>query len=342
MHAIRYSKEKAKQRNDKERIIQQEYEEATRHFEKDPNDYNRSRFNEIKEKLELLYEEKTNGIIVRARARWHEHGERSTKYFLNLEKRNHVKKHIRKLVISGAITTDPYQILSKQKNFHYNLYKTKAIDKDSIKSFLNNLSIPQLSEEQKLSCEGQITIEECKKILETFQNIKSPGNDGIPIEFYKNCWDLNCQPFINCNNESFVKEEMSNSQKQAVITLIEKQGKDCTLIENWSPISLVNVDAKIISKVIASRIQNVLSYIIHSNQTGYIKDRYIGETVRSVLDIVDFTGKENIPSLMIFIDFCKAFDALEWNFLFNCLDAFNSGHEFKQWISTFYKIFKVV
>jgi len=105
MHAIRYSKEKAKKRNDKERMIQQKYEEATRHFEKDPNDYNRSWFNEIKEKLELFYEEKPNGIMVRARARWHEHRERSTKYFLNLEKRNHVKKHIKKLVISGAITT---------------------------------------------------------------------------------------------------------------------------------------------------------------------------------------------------------------------------------------------
>ena len=125
------------------------------------------------------------------------------------------------------------------------MYKTKAVDTDSTKSFLKNLSIQQLSEEQKLSCEGQITIEECKRILETFQNNKSPGNDGIPIEFYKACWDLICQPFINCVNESFVKEEMSNSQKQAVITLIEKQGKDRTLIENWRPIS----------KVIASRIK---------------------------------------------------------------------------------------
>ena len=225
MHVIRYSKEKAKHRNDTERTIQQEYEDATRHFEKDPNDYNRSRLNEIKEKLELFYEEKTNGIIVRARARWYEHGERSTKYFLNLEKRNHVKKHIKKLVISGAITTDPYQILSEQKNWYYNLYKTTAVDTNSIKPFLNNLSVPQLSEEQKLSCEGQITKEECKRILETFQN-KSPGNDGIPIEFYKNCWDL------NCINKSFIKEQMSNSQKQAVNTLIEKQGKDRTLMEN--------------------------------------------------------------------------------------------------------------
>ncbi|KAL9968770.1 hypothetical protein ACROYT_G020892 [Oculina patagonica] len=336
-HNIKYSKDKAKQRIDKERIIQQEYKEATRQFENDPSDLNRCCLNEIKEKLELLYEEKTKGIIVRARARWHEHGERSTKYFLNLEKRNHVKKHIRKLLISGAITTDPYRILTEQKNFYHNLYKTSSTDTDSIKSFLDNLNIPQLSEDQKQSCEGQITIDECKRILETFQNNKSPGNDGIPIEFYKSCWNLICEPFINCVNESFENEEMSNSQKQAVITLIEKQGKDRTLMENWRPISLVNVDAKIISKVIASRLKEVLPHIIHCNQTGYVKDRYIGETVRSILDIMDFTERENIPGLLIFIDFRKAFDTLEWNFLFKCLDAFNFGPEFKRWISTFYK-----
>ena len=205
-------------------MFQQEYEEATRLFENNPNDSNRSRLNEIKEKLELLYEEKTNGIIVRARARWHEHGERSTtEYFLNLEKRNHVKKHIRNLSISGVITTDPYRILSEQKKFYQNLYQTKATDSDCVKSFPNDLNIPQLSEEQKQSCEGGITAEECSEILETFQNNKSPGNDGIPIEFYKKCWNLNCKPFINCVNESFKKEEMSNSQRQAVITLIEKK-----------------------------------------------------------------------------------------------------------------------
>ena len=83
------------------------------------------------------------------------------------------------MVISGAITTDPYQILSEEKNFYYNLYKTKAVDKDSIKSFLNNLNIPQLSEEQKLSCEGQITVKECKSLQEMtesqFNPIKTAG-----------------------------------------------------------------------------------------------------------------------------------------------------------------------
>ena len=86
---------------------------------------------------------------------------------------------------------------------------------------------------------------------------------------------------------------MSNSHWQAVITLIEKKGKDRTLTENWRPVSLVtDVDAKIISKVIATRIKDVLPFIIHHNQTGYVKERYIGETIRSIFDIMDLTDKE--------------------------------------------------
>ena len=89
---------------------------------------------------------------------------------------------------------------------------------DPIEAFLNSLTIPKLSEEQRQSCVERITTEECRTIIETFQNNKSPGNDGLPIEFYKSCWDLISESFRDCVNESFDKEEMSNSQRQAVIT----------------------------------------------------------------------------------------------------------------------------
>ena len=85
-----------------------------------------------------------------------------------------------------------------------------------------------------------------------------------------------------------------------MITLIEKKEKNRTFLENWRPISLLNVDAKIMSKVIASRIKNALPSIIHYNQTGYVKDRYIGETIRSIFDTMEFTDTENVPGLMIF------------------------------------------
>ena len=91
------------------------------------------------------------------------------------------------------------------------------------KSFLNNWNIPKLSDDEKLSCEGKILLNECKLILETFQNNKAPGNDGIPKEFYKLFWPLISEPFLKCVNEYFENKELSSSQKQAVITLIEKK-----------------------------------------------------------------------------------------------------------------------
>ena len=315
-HAIQFSKRRAKEKSDKEKCLQTEYTLASNLYESHPCDANANLCHAAKEKLELFYEEKTKGIIIRARARWYEHGEKSTKYFLNLEKRNHIKKHMRRLNINESVTTDSLTILSEQKLFYQNLYmsgRNETDNRNAAKSFLNNLNIPKLSEEEKRSCEGKILLNECELILETFQNNKAPGNDGIPVEFYKKLWPVISEPFIKCVNECFEYKQLSSSQKQAVITLNEKKGKDRTLLENWRPISLLNVDTKIMSKVIASRLKNVLPNIIHYNQTGFIKDRYIGETVRSIFDIMEFTLKENIPGIMIFLDFQKAFDNVEWD-----------------------------
>ena len=123
-HAIDYSKRKAKGKNERERTLQNEYDVAAKLYENNPSALNQNRLNQAKEMLELFYEEKTKVIIIRARARWHEHRERRTKYFLNLEKWNHVKKHIRKLVVSGVITTDPFNILNKEKRLYNDLYKS--------------------------------------------------------------------------------------------------------------------------------------------------------------------------------------------------------------------------
>jgi len=85
--------------------------------------------------------------------------------------------------------------------------------------------------------------------------------------------------------------------------------------------------------------KNVLPSDIHYNQTGFVKDRYTGETIRSTFDTVEFTDKENVPGLMIFIDFQKPFDSVEWDFIVGCLEAFNFGPDFIQWIKTSYCLF---
>ena len=93
---------------------------------------------------------------------------------------------------------------------------------------------------------------------------------------------------MNSLNCSYDRGELSKSQKQAVITLLEKKGKDKRKISNWKPISLINVDAKIGSKAIALRLQSVLPKVIHHNQYAYVKGRTINDTIRAIDDVLEY------------------------------------------------------
>ena len=113
-HSRKYSMNKCKQRQEKEQQLNEELQEAHLAFQNDPSKENLVALNVLKERMEKMYEEKVEGIIVRSRAR-HEHGEKNSKYFLNLEKWNHIRKHVRKLQLSGVITSDPFEILQAEK-----------------------------------------------------------------------------------------------------------------------------------------------------------------------------------------------------------------------------------
>jgi len=254
--SIAYSKKLAQEREKQEEELNFKYQDALNKFQENPNEFTRLKIDQFKNELETLYDEKVEGIVVRARARWHEHGEKSSKYFLNLEKRNNIKKHVRKLYLSGSFSTDPFEILNAEKRFCSKLYSRQRVNLNSeqAKSFLENPNILKLSDELRIRCEGKITCQECESTLGFFQVSKTHGNDDIPIEFYKFFWSLIGEFTIASFNEAFDNKEMSSSQKQALITLIEKKGKDRNYLENWRPISLINVDAKIASKVIAARI----------------------------------------------------------------------------------------
>ena len=131
---------------------------------------------------------------------------------------------------------------------------------------------------------------------------------------------------VDSFNEAYNKKEMSHSQKQAVITLIEKKGKDRNYLENWRPISLINVDAKIASKVIATRVKRAM-----------LKAGLLVKQLDQLSMIWITQKKQNIPGILLFVDFEKAFDSIDWEFMVKCLDVFGFGPSLKGWIETFYK-----
>ena len=142
---------------------------------------------------------------------------------------------------------------------------------------------------------------------------------------------------VDSLNYAFEYGELSNSQKQAVITLIEKKGKDKRLVKNWRPISLINVDAKLASKTLAKRLEKVLPEIIHINQNAFVKGRTIFDAVRTIDDLIEYDRYKDIPGILVAIDVENAFASLNFNFLLRVLhDAFNFGPSCNQWIRVLY------
>ena len=117
--------------------------------------------------------------------------EKPTKFFASLEKRNYTNKLINKLNINGKIINNKKGILQEAANFYKNLYTSKVSDPEheiKIVRFLDNAYIKQLTDQQKQLCEGNITNEEIKSVIKNMKTDKTPGIDGIPVEFYRFFW----------------------------------------------------------------------------------------------------------------------------------------------------------
>ena len=184
--------------------------------------------------------------------------------------------------------------------------------------------------------DGDVTLLETALVLKNMKNDKSPGPDGFTTEFYKFFFcDIGCF-LIRSYNEGFRSGTLSVTQYQGVITCIPKEGKPKQFIKNWRPISLLNVSYKLLSSCIAARIKKVLPNIIHASQKGFMKGRYIGENIRLLYDTLLITEKENIPGLLLMIDFEKAFDSVSWSFIEKALIFFNFPNCIVQWFKILY------
>ena len=132
----------------------------------------------------------------------------------------------------------------------------------------------------------------------------------------------------------------SEQNKLGIITCIPKAGKPKQFLKNWRPISLLNVVYKLASGCIAERIKGFLDKIIHCDQTGFIKGRFIGENIRLVYDIMHYTEIIQVPGLLMLIDSEKAFDTVSCNFIQDALHFFNFNDSINSWIYTFYNDIK--
>ena len=123
--------------------------------------------------------------------------------------------------------------------------------------------------------------------------------------------------------------------REGIITCIPKDNKPRHFVKNFRPISLLNCVYQIASGVIAARIKSTLHKLIHSDQTGFIAGRYIGENTRLIYNIMQYTEENNIPGLLLSVDSEKAFDSVSWPFIYKVMEFFGFGNSIISWIKTF-------
>ena len=295
--------------------------------------------------LEQLIQEKATNTYYRSGADWMEKGNKCTKYFLKMQQRNATKKNVSKLIKStGESITSPDEIINHQTKYFKEIFSFQntpsPIDSSSILFPENNLN--RLSEQQSNSCEGPITEEELRIAVNSFKTGKSPGIDGLPIEIYKTFFECLKSPLLRTFQYSYEKGQLTDTQRVSLISLLLKQEpngqyKDPTNLKNWRPLALQGCDAKLLSKCIAIRMEKVLSTIIHENQSGFLKGRYIGDNLRQLMEIIEHYDKSQEPGLIFVADLEKAFDKLSHDFIFKTLSYYNFGHSFIRWVKVLNK-----
>ena len=143
-----------------------------------------------------------------------------------------------------------------------------------------------------------------------------PGSDSLPAER------------VSSLLISFESGCLSVTQRCGIIKLIPKKDTELSFVKNWHPITLLNTDYKIAAKASANRIKSVLPRLINNDKTGFMKGRFIGENIQVI--------ENNIPGLLLFINFEKAFDSLEWSFIYKSMRFFGFGPSIITWIRAFY------
>ena len=327
---IKFSKKQKRQETEAEETLVISIKKLQTEVDSDINNIDKKNsLRDLSLQLENLREKKIKGTIIRSRAALTDNWEKPSKYFLNLEKRNHVNKNIPSLIENDIEITDSAKILTLQRNFYADLFASKDTSpllNSKYVDFLENL--PKLSATDHNKLEIPYTLEELQTAIKASKLNKAPGPDGYSNEFFKYFINELQYWIYRYITEAIQNNGFSKLALDGVITCIPKQGKLRNDLKNWRPLTLLNSIYKFFSSMVSNRLKLCLPSIINEDQTGFISGRFIGENTRRVYDTIEYCASEQKPGILMVLDFSKAFDTIEWEFISSALKIFCFGDTF--------------
>ncbi|KAI3364781.1 hypothetical protein L3Q82_000909 [Scortum barcoo] len=164
-------------------------------------------------------------------------------------------------------------------------------------------------------------MQELQAALQNMQGRKSPGIDGLTVEFFKAFWDILANDILDVFNESLASGSLPLSCRRAVIALLPKKG-NLQDIKNWRPVSLLCTDYKLLSKALANRLKEAMEQVIHLDQTYCVPGRSMVDNIYLIRDVLEVSSSLGINTGLISLDQEKAFDRVEHNFLWKVMERF--------------------
>ena len=341
-----FSKNKKKERNEEEKKLRRTlYDEIERH---DNGENRYGKIKEIKDKLNEINKIRHQGNRVRSREQEYREDEKCTSFFYQKEKKNGINKHIASIKKEdGTETTEMSEIKTEIEKFYTTLYTSqnslcpeglgKGIREQTNRNNIKVKAIKDITKEEQNKLGGWITKNEIWKALASMRNNKSPGIDGLPREFYKTFWNIIGDDLCETLNNIYLSGNLSNTMELAILSLLFKKGIR-SLLKNWRPISLLTTDYKILSKILATRLRDILDKIIHSSQACGVKGRKINHHIWLLDHLINYqTTHPEIEFATITLDQEKAFDRIEHDYLIQTLESYDLGEKFIKWVKILYK-----
>lgn len=293
---------------------------------------------EIKNQIKEIYEVDIQKKLTFLKQKYYEVG-KSTKILAYKLRKQQAERVVYKIKdpISKQMKYDLQEIHSCFEKYYKNLYARMASKGDKSPEYLlASLNLPTITEDQNKALLTNVTIGELQKAISRLKPNKSPGSDGFPAEWYKTFSDSLSPLLLRTFNWVLKKGEIPPSWREAIITVIPKEGKDKTDCCNYRPISLLNQDYKLLTSILAKRLEIILPDIIQLDQAGFIRRRQTQDNVRRTLHVINHINKDNLEAVLLELDAEKAFDSVDWSFLYKTLERFQFHDDFVKIIQALY------
>jgi hypothetical protein len=291
---------------------------------------------EVKAELRELIQYRVEGYRMRGKVKWLEDGERPSRYFHQMIKARQVQSAMFKVKCSdGSIVSDVDGVLREARTFYQRLYSEGSVSaksQDDILQYVQSV----LSQEQQEDLDSPITLTEVLSAIQGSSHHSSPGKDGVPYEFYKVFQKGVAPILVQIYNEVMQGKDLKSSALESVIILIFKRKGNEEELKNWRPISLLNCDLKLLTKILAKRLQKHIATIIHEDQTGFVSGHRIQDGCMLLAQILEHNRVKPGGGGLYFLDQEKAYDRVDWSYLTKCLCKLGFGPRWMHLIGVIY------